>query len=312
VNRTFVAAVAALALALPSAAAAKPELGIFIHYGPSSLVGTTDGETWIRSVWASSYLDTVARFRANPAAVKQWVALAKAAGATYITFTAKHHDGYTLWHSDVGVDRAAGSWGQPWGVSAGDDVLAALSAACRAAGLKLYVYFSLVDWYSHSYRVADSAVFVPLMEAQLRELLTRYGPIAGVWLDGLWDRPLSFWQLDALKAEIRQLQPRARIGVNRYPPSLEANEDFEIYESTFPAARAATPQEVVFPIGRWWFYSSDDVPKTHAELRALFLRAAATGSSVLLDVPPRPDGSIDPMYVAAIVGHRWGRAVPSR
>ncbi len=306
-----VVAAVALALTLPSGAAAKGELGIFIHYGPSSLVGTTDGATWIRSVWAPAYLDTVAQFHANAEAAAEWVSFAKRVGATYITFTAKHHDGYALWHTDVSIDRAAGSGRQAWEVSADDDVLGALAPACRAAGLKLYVYYSLIDWYSHSYRVADSTRYVPLMEAQLRELLSRYGPIAGVWLDGLWDRPLLFWHLDELKAEIRGLQPSALIAVNRHPAGIGPGEDFEIYESAFPAARSTTPQEVAFPVGEWWFYSSGDVPKSHAEMRAMIVRARATGSSILVAVPPRPDGSIDPVYAAAILGPPRGRMHPA-
>jgi alpha-L-fucosidase len=310
---------AASVLLAPAAAPAatprpvpQPTLGIFIHYGPSTLLDTADGERWIRSVWAPGYLDTVRSFHANAAAAREWVAFAKRAGATYITFTAKHHDGYALWPTDVVWDRSAGAAAVQWKVSPGDDVLAVLAPACREAGLKLYVYYSLIDWYAHTYRASKSALYVASMKAELAELLTRYGPVAGVWLDGIWDRPAEFWHLDELKAEIRMLQPQAKIAVNRHPSSIEGDEDFATFENAFPVARGAKPQEVTFPVGRWWFYSSDDVLKPVAELRRMLARAAATRSRVLLAVPPRADGSIDPAYLRAIRAARAAAPRPVR
>jgi alpha-L-fucosidase len=320
-RRRFGASVlAALVLLVPAAAsaatsrpAAKPSpLGIFIHYGPSILLDTADGEQWIRSVWAPGYLDTVRSFHANAAAATQWVAFAKRAGATYITFTAKHHDGYALWHRTVVWDRSAGAAAVQWEVSAEDDVLAALAPACRDAGLKLYIYYSLIDWYAHTYRASKSAPYVTSMEAELTELLTRYGPVAGVWLDGIWDRPAEFWHLDELKAHIRSLQPFAAIAVNRHPPAMESEEDFATFENAFPATRSAKPQEVTFPVGRWWFYSSHDVLKPVAELRRMLARAAATRSRVLLAVPPRGDGSIDAAYLRTILAARAPARRPAR
>lgn len=313
---SLLAGFALIALAAVPAAAGRgapqPQLGIFIHYGPSTLLDTADGEQWIRSVWAPPYLDTVRSFRANAAAARDWVAFAKRAGATYITFTAKHHDGYALWHTDVVWDRSAGAAAVPWEVSAEDDVLAVLAPACREAGLKLYVYYSLIDWYAHTYRASKSALYVASMKAELAELLTRYGPIAGVWLDGIWDRPADFWHLDELKAEIRSLQPEAKIAVNRHPPSLEPDEDIATFENAFPAARGSKPQEVTFPVGLWWFYSSHDVLKPVAQLRRMLARAAATRSRVLLAVPPRGDGSIDPAYLRAIIAARTPAPRPLR
>lgn len=286
----------------PAAVRVRPQspLGIFIHYGPSTLLNADSTADWMRGVWAPTYPQLAQQFHPNPQAVQEWVALAKAAGATYITFTAKHHDGYTLWHTTGETDAAAGA--SNWSVSADDDMLAALAPACRAAHLKLYVYFSLPDWYSHWYRTSNADRFIPIVENQLTEILTRYGPLAGIWLDGTWDRPPDFWHLDELISLIHSLQPHASVGVNTQPPV--AGEDFSIFEQSFPATPAVTPTEVTYPIGSQWFYSTDDVPQTHAWFVALRRRATRLHVRLLLDVPPRADGTFDPAFVSAVLGPR--------
>jgi alpha-L-fucosidase len=289
-----------------AAGAATGQLGIFIHYGPASLLNKASEVDWISGVNAEDYPTVASSFQPNPAAAASWVALAKKAGATYLVFTARHHDGYTLWASDTTRDnRASGASRVPrWGATPDQDVLAALAKACRSAGIKLYVYYSLPDWWSHAYRVSDAERFYPMIETQLRELLTKYGPIGGVWIDGLWDRPLSFWHLDQIEQLIHTLQPQALIGVNRYPSAIEPGEDFQIYEKMFPAGRPIVPTEVTFPIGGLWFYSSLDRPKTQAQLRRLFTRSLSRGINLLLDVPPRGDGSISPTFAKALLAAR--------
>lgn len=306
---TFAASVAVAAAATPK----QGQLGIFLHYGPSSLLNAPDETQWIARIQAPSYVQTVATFRPNTAAVSEWVALAKKSGASYIVFTAKHHDGYTLWHSDVAVDRSAGANDVQWNARADQDVVAALAKACRTAHIKLYLYFSLVDWYEHAYRVGNASAHLAIEEAQLRELLTNYGPIDGVWLDGVWSPThlLSFWSLDEIKQEIRTLQPNTLIGVNRFSTQIEDNEDFAITEKSLPAKPLPWPTEAVFPIGRLWFYSTQDALKTPQQLRSIIANSIGRGFDLLLDVPPRSDGSIDPAYLSALLRAR-AAAPPAR
>src|SRR5207253_4225361 len=126
----------------------------------------------------------------------------------------------------------------------------------------------------------------------------RYGPIAGVWIDGAWSttHTADFWHLDELKQLIHSLQPRTQIGVNRFPARIAAGEQFEIFEKSLPVARARWRTQGVFPIGDTWFYSLLSAVKSAATLRSLAAGAARVGADLILDLPPRGDGSIDPAY----------------
>jgi alpha-L-fucosidase len=297
------AVVAVLAAGAESATRPAGRLGLFIHYGPSTLLNAAGEQAWIDGIQSPDYVNTVAAFAPSADAPANWVALAERIGATSITFTVKHHDGYLLWSSDVPVDRSAGANGIRWGVTGDDDVLAALARACLAAHISLYLYYSLADWYEHDYRVGNALGHLAVEEAQLRELLTRYGPIGGVWIDGAWSttHTSDFWHLDELEQLIHSLQPRAQIGVNRFPARIAAGEQFEIFEKTLPVARTSWPTQGVFPIGDTWFYSVRSAVKSAATLRSMAARAARVGAALILDLPPRGDGSIDPAYQEVLV-----------
>jgi alpha-L-fucosidase len=165
--------------------------GLFVHWGVYSVLG--DGE-WVmnnRKIPAADYEKLPAQF--NPVAFDavEWVALAKAAGMKYITITSKHHDGFAMFDSKVSdyniVSRT------PYG----KDVLKALADECRKQGLKLFFYYSQLDWHHPDYMPrgrtgldagrpdqGEWSRYIEYMNGQLRELLTHYGDIGGIWFDG--------------------------------------------------------------------------------------------------------------------------------
>jgi alpha-L-fucosidase len=270
-------------------------LGLFIHYGPSSLLNAPSSDAWWRGIDGRRYAEFVTqRFRPNPSRAAQWVAFAKQMGARYLVFTAKHVDGYRLWASTADRDTAGGV--RNWGVSRSRDLLAALAADCRGAGISLYVYFSLLDDYSHAYRVSDRTVFQAEVEQQLTEILTRYGPLAGIWFDGTWNPKVAhILDFSKLVALVHRLQPGATVGNNEQPPF--PGEDYSIFEQKMPkdGTRAVLPEQATFPIGDQWFYSTRDAhEKTVLELRRLVTAARRAHVSLLLDVPPRSNGTLDP------------------
>ena len=170
--------------------------GLFVHWGVYSVLG--DGE-WVmnnRRIPSSDYEKLPALFNPEAFDAAEWVALAKSAGMKYITITSKHHDGFAMFDSKVSdyniVSRT------PYK----KDVLKLLAEECRRQGLKLFFYYSQLDWHHRDYfplgRTGRDAGrpeqgewprYIDYMNGQLRELLTNYGEIGGIWFDGWWDRP---------------------------------------------------------------------------------------------------------------------------
>jgi alpha-L-fucosidase len=174
------------------------KFGLFVHWGIYSVLGAGEWFMQVRGIPAADY-EKVADFF-NPIAfdAEEWVSLVKAAGIRYITITAKHHDGFAMFDSHVSdwdiVDRT------PYG----KDVIAALAEECRRQGIKLFFYYSQLDWHHPDYfprgrtghaagrpDAGDWYRYIDYMDAQLRELLTKYGSIGGIWFDGMWDRPVG-------------------------------------------------------------------------------------------------------------------------
>jgi alpha-L-fucosidase len=208
--------------------------GLFVHWGVYSVLG--DGE-WVmnnRKIPVADYEKLPAQFNPLQFDPAEWVALVKAAGMKYITITSKHHDGFAMFDSKTSDYNIVAR--TPYG----KDVLKALAEECRKQGIKLFFYYSQLDWHNPDYfprgRTGTDAGrpdrgqwprYIEYMNAQLRELLTGYGDIGGIWFDGWWDRPEADWQLDRTYALIHQLQPQALIGANHHRRPFPG-EDFQI------------------------------------------------------------------------------------
>ena len=159
----------------------------------------------------------------------EWVALARSAGAKYITITSKHHDGFAMFASKQSdwniVDRT------PYR----KDPLKMLADECHRQGIKLFFYHSQLDWHNPDYfplgRTGHAAgrppggdwqKYLDYMDGQLSELLTNYGPIGGIWFDGMWDKPDADWRtrpdllidssITAYRAHRKQSSPEAVSG----------------------------------------------------------------------------------------------------
>ena len=291
--------------------------GLFIHWGVYSILG--DGE-WVmnnRKIPAADYEKLPAFFNPTEFDAAQWVAMAKAAGMKYITITSKHHDGFAMFDSKVSdwdiVDRT------PYK----KDVLKALAEECHKQGLKLFFYYSQLDWHSQDYyprgRTGQDAgrpdrgsfdKYLDYMDAQLRELLTNYGDIGGIWFDGWWDRPDAEWHLDRTYALIHQLQPQALIGSNHHRRP-NPGEDFQMFEKDLPGGRTAEfnkdseigslPLETCETMnGAWGFNINDRHYKSTSDLVRYLVRAAGSNANFLLNVGPMPNGRIQPEFVSRL------------
>jgi alpha-L-fucosidase len=291
--------------------------GMFVHWGVYSVLG--DGE-WVmnnKKIPVADYEKLPALFNPTEFDAKEWVALAKAAGMKYITITSKHHDGFAMFDSKVSDYNIVAR--TPYK----KDVLKALAEECRRQGLKLFFYHSQLDWHHPDYfprgRTGQDAArpdqgtwqrYLDYMNAQLRELLTNYGDVAGIWFDGWWDKPAADWQLDRTYALIHQLQPQALIGSNHHRRP-NPGEDFQMFEKDLPGGRTAEfnqdseigdlPLETCETMnGAWGFNITDRRYKSTRDLIRYLVRAAGSNANFLLNVGPMPNGRIQPEFVTRL------------
>jgi alpha-L-fucosidase len=304
--------------------------GVFIHWGVYSVLGRGEWVMNIEKMTVDEYEKLPPQFNPVKFDADEWVATFKKAGAKYITITSKHHDGFAMWDSKVGdwdiVDRT------PYK----RDILKQLADACDRQGIKLFFYHSHLDWHHADYyprgmtgRTADRPdsgdweKYIAYMDAQLAELLSgEYGPIGGIWFDGWWDQqtkrvkgkektdPLVTnldWHLRRTYDMIHALQPACLIGSNHHVRPFPG-EDFQMYERDLPgenkgghsrdAEVGSLPLETCDTINRSWGYNADDDKfKDVADLVRYLVRAAGRDANFLLNVGPRPDGTLDPKSV---------------
>jgi alpha-L-fucosidase len=293
----------------------EARFGLFIHWGVYAVRG--EGE-WVmhekRMTIPEYERDLPPQFdpvRYDPAA---WVAMAKAAGMKYVTITSKHHDGFAMYDSKVSpydvVEKT------PYG----KDVLKLLADACRKEGLKLFFYHSQLDWHHPDYfprgrtglfagrpEKGEWNRYLDYMDAQLRELLTGYGEIGGIWFDGWWDKPEAEWRLGRTYKLIHDLQPQTLVGSNHHRKPFPG-EDFQMFEKDLPGANTAgfndkseigdLPLEMCDTINRSWGYNKNDGSyKSTKQIVHLLVKAAGYDANLLLNVGPRPDGTIQPEFV---------------
>ena len=141
------------------------------------------------------------------------------------------------------------------------------------------------------------------MDGQVTELLTNYGPIGGIWFDGMWDKPDADWRLATSYALIHRLQPAALIVPNHHRAPLPG-EDVQTFEQDLPGSNTAgwndasigsLPLETSLTMNEsWGFNINDSRYKSSRELIRTLVRAAGRDANLLLNVGPRPDGTIPP------------------
>jgi len=291
----------------------EARFGLFIHWGVYSVLGR--GE-WVMSndkMSVADYEKLPPRFNPVEFDAAEWVRMAKDAGMKYITITSKHHDGFAMWGTRQGdwdiVDRT------PYA----KDPLKMLADECHRQGVKLLFYHSQLDWHNPDYRAAGRWYnYLDYMDAQLRELLTGYGEIGGIWFDGMWDRPDADWRLQKTYSVIHQLQPAALIGSNHHRVPFDG-EDFQMFEKDLPGGRTAEfnskseigklPLETCDTINDSWGYNSRDKKfKSAAQLIQYLAKAAGNDANFLLNVGPMPNGKIQPEFTERLhVVGEWVR-----
>jgi len=290
------------------------KFGMFVHWGVYSVLGMHEWVMETEKIDRQTYEKVADFFNPSEFDADEWVRMAKDAGMQYITITAKHHDGFAMYDSKVSdwdiIDRTVYK----------KDVLKQLAAACRQHDVKLFFYYSQLDWHHDDYYPRgetgqgagrpDEGVFsdyIDYMNAQLTELLTNYGEIGGIWFDGWWDRKEANWRLKETYDLIHKLQPGAMIGSNHHQ-APKSGEDFQMFEKDLPgennsgysanAEVGQLPLETAETMAhRWGFSLNDKGFKTTEQIVRYLVKAAGHNANFLLNVGPMPNGKIQPEFV---------------
>ncbi|MDO4856516.1 MAG: alpha-L-fucosidase [Thermoguttaceae bacterium] len=309
--KRFVIVLSLLASLLPAFSQAEPAVefsqhraqelkdlkwGMFVCWSLSTFSGTE---------WTDPAGKTPDFFRAAGVDTDQWARTAKEAGMGYILFLAKHHDGFCLWDTKTTEFKSTNS-------PLKKDVLAELRKSCDKYGIKLALYFSEGDWNwpGGVYR-NNQSVNPEVKKAQLKELLTLYGPIEYIWFDhAAGTGGLSHEETTAFCHEV---QPYTLIGYNhgecsgevrigeRGKPSALDDASGAGYNRNAASYDKYLAAEFTYPIlpkhegGAQWFYS---LPKhdglcTDAEkIYSDYLGAVKYGNIFSLDVGPDYNGRL--------------------
>ncbi|MBQ7634134.1 MAG: alpha-L-fucosidase [Bacteroidaceae bacterium] len=281
------------------------KLGIFIHWGIYAVRGVSESWSFYNNYLPyDEYMSQCKGFKASRYNPEEWVRLIKESGARYAVITSKHHDGVALWDTRVGSLSITKS------TPAKRDVLTPFCRAVREAGLRLGLYYSLLDW-SHPdypnwsrtvsrYLIKDEPArwerFVAFNKAQLTELSTKFNPDL-YWFDGDWEQTAEDWHAAEIVEQLRAVNPDVVINSR-----IQGYGDYATPEQGVPTQR---PKE------RWWelcmtmndswgWQPQDTNFKTAHMLLRTFCDCLSMGGNMLLDIGPRQDGTIPEEEVAIL------------
>lgn len=294
--------------------------GLFIHWGLYAIPAR--GE-WVRSIEKISneeyqkYFEEFDPERYEPC---KWAKAAKQAGMKYVVMTAKHHDGFCLFDSALTDYKSTNT-------KAGRDLIKEYVEAFRAEGLKVGLYYSLLDWHHEHYpsygdayhpmrenegyreRKHDFSKYLDYMHGQVRELLTNYGKIDIIWFDFSYENMTGeAWRAEELIKMARGLQPHIIID-NRLDASGEKggsiksadpcsySGDFACPEQVIPpegivdAAGKSLPWEACITLNNNWGYSASDIDyKSPSQVVRALVECVSKNGNLLLNVGPDAKG----------------------
>jgi alpha-L-fucosidase len=293
------------AIASPAAQAAKPaaspeaatraqrmawwhqaKFGMFIHWGLYSVIGQHEWAKEVEGIPILQYELLAKQFKPKPNAARDWAKLAKAAGQKYMVMTTKHHEGFCHWDTKL-TDYCAPKQGP------GRDLVREFVEAARAEGLRVGFYYSLMDWHhpdgaSCKTDLAARKRFVEYTHGLIRELMTNYGKIDVLWYDVDWPLTAAEWESERMNKMVFELQPEIIVNDRN---GLEG--DFGTPEQEIRAAESGRAWESCMTLNdSWGFNRGDDGWKTPKVIASNLAECARGGGNYLLNIGPKPDGSI--------------------
>ena len=284
----------------------EAKLGIFIHWGIYAVDGV--GESWSfynKQITHEEYMAQAKRFTAANYDPQAWADLISSSGARYTVITSKHHDGVALW--DTKADNKSLVKMSP----AARDVLTPFAQAVRARGIKLGLYYSLIDWshpdYPNIYRDGPAKYdikadpsrwqrFLDFDNTQLQELYDAYQPDLW-WFDGDWEQDAETWKAKEITDKLRAQNPDCIINSR-----IQGYGDYGTPEIGMPVVRPADRYwELCYTINDSWGFQHKDVNfKSPQMVLRTLVDCISGGGNLLLDIGPREDGTIPEEEVAVL------------
>ena len=276
------------------------KFGMFIHFGVYSTIARHE---WVMEdeAWSiGPYTQHAASFKPALNCPRAWAKLAKQAGMKYMVLTTKHHDGFC--HFDTKLTNYCAPEQGP-----GRDIVREYVEAARAEGLYVGFYYSLMDWHHPDGAICatDEAArrrFVDYTHGLIREILTNYGKIDVLWYDVAWPLDAAGWESEKMNQMVFQLQPEIIVN-NRN----KLQGDFSTPEQRIVAETNGRPWESCMTLNDSWGYQrADDNWKSSRTIVRNLIQCVRDGGNYLLNIGPKPDGSIpeESVRVLTEVG-RW-------
>lgn len=300
----------------------QARFGMFIHWGLYAV--PAKGE-WVRSnerMPEEKYMPFFREFDPSAAEPKAWVQAAKEAGMGYVILTAKHHDGFCLFDSELTDFKSTNT-------PMGRDIVREFLEAGREAGLKVGLYYSLIDWHhpdfphhgdryhpmrsdpAASNEERDFERYLAYMHGQVKELCTRYGRLDVLWFDFSYNQLRGeVWRANELADMVRTLQPGILLN-NRLEVSgegfgsLAQGEPAPCHGDFVSPERMVPPEGLFDPQGRplywetcttmnhsWGYCAGDPWYKPASLLLKKLVECVSKGGNFLLNVGPDGNGRI--------------------
>ncbi len=313
----------------------EAKFGLFMHYGLYSSPGRGEWVMLNEKIPVAEYEKLKTTFTAEKFDADAITDLAVAAGMKYVNITSRHHDSFCLFKSK---ETDYTSFDAP----CGRDLVAELAEACHRKGIGLFLYYSYACDWRHPYfyareagwssarpayetpdpvykwkRDEDFRYYIAFVHNQLRELLTHYGPLAGIWFDpimGYYSRP-DLFPIEETYALVRSLQPHCLIS---FKQGANGNEDFATPERTAQSLedrvrQAAGEKQAAIARNAWeknrikqfeicdtlqdraWGHNEKAARKSVDDVMEMLKNARAIRANLLLNTGPLGDGSIHPV-----------------
>jgi alpha-L-fucosidase len=301
------------------------KFGLMMHWGPYSQWGVVESwsicsedEPWCQRTMDNyvEYCQAYEKLKNTFNPVKfdpdEWASAARYAGMRYVVFTAKHHDGFCMFDTKQ-TSYCITDSGCPFHSNPKANIAKEVFSSFRNVGFGIGVYFSKPDWHSpyywdpywaHADRNVNYSIekhpdiwneFVRFTQNQIDELMTGYGPIDILWLDGGWVNPGNKGQ-DVDMPRIAQMARSKQPGLIIVDRAVGGRyEDYKTPEQQVPDKPLNDVWETCMTMGNSWSYVPNDLYKPAQQLIHLLVDIVAKGGNFLLNIGPSPEGELPPV-----------------